>query len=159
MNAHQTINDWLSKINPGDKGLVLDRYGQCPLVGDDETCNVLVPSLESTAFSLYADIWYLPNEANATAYEELLALNLLGMKTMGCILGFDKKLRSLVLSYSKDIGSTDIKAFCMIVENFFVVGREMKKQLTSIFKSEAQPEASKPRRTSLLHKAFLPANS
>jgi hypothetical protein len=33
----------------------------------------------------------LPNETDAATYENLLSLNLLGIKTLGCILGFDKQ--------------------------------------------------------------------
>jgi hypothetical protein len=151
MNAHQTINSWLSKMNPYDTGLVLDRYGQCQLISYDSTwCTVLVPTDSSAAFTLYADLWPLPNGAHAATYENLLALNLLGIKTLGCILGFDKQLRSLVLSYRRDIGSTDFHQFCAVVENFLAAAADMKKQVIAIFKAGAH----KPGPASIRHSIF-----
>lgn len=137
MHTQQIVNNWLSSLNPGDAGLALDRYGQCQL--SDSTgalCNVFVPSADSAGFVLYADVWLLQDKLKAEAYEALLELNLACMHTPGCSLGFDKRLRSLVYFYNRDIAATDMKMFRAIVDNFFIAASEMKQRLSLVFAAQ-----------------------
>lgn len=144
-DAHQIVNDWLERLNPSDRGLILDPHGQCQIAaGDGSLYTIFVPDRDSALFYLYAYVWEISGNLDAPIYEELLALNLLGMKTRGGILGLDKQLRSMVFSYSRDIAATDIGMFCTVLDNFSAAAAEIKKCLGAIFRPNTPNRGPKP---------------
>lgn len=155
MDAYRTVNEWLSKINPQDQSLALDQYGQCQLVHPENgTCNIFIPSATSAHFVLYADLRHLPEKLDPEKYESLLALNIVGMKSGGGMVGLDTQMRSLVYFYSRDIGATDLNLFCTVLQNFFASAADVKKGLSRIFSSPADDTPKRKSPPSQWHRSF-----
>jgi len=138
MHARSTIDAWLSQINPDDPSLLLDLEGQCQLIrSPSEMCTLFLPANTSEAVMLYSHLWQLSGEVSANQYEALLGLNTLGIKTLGCTLGLDAHVRSLVLSYSLPLKGCDLDGFCSAVDSFFSATGQVRKEIDAALKPKA----------------------
>jgi hypothetical protein len=138
MHARRTVDTWLSQINPDDPSLVLDPHGQCQLIRTpSEMCTLFVPADTSEAVMLYSHLWQLSGEVSTNQYEALLGLNMLGIKTLGCTLGLDTHVRSLVLSYSLPLKGCDLDGFCNAINNFFSATSEVRREIDLALKAKA----------------------
>lgn len=153
MHARQTVDSWLSQINPEDASLVLDTHGQCQLMRSrDELCTVFVPAQTSESFVLYSHVWHLTEALETQQYESLLGLNMLGIKTLGCTLGLDAHFRSLLLSYPQDLAGCDLERFCSVVDNFFSAAATVRREIEAILNARtARSTAAAPALDSLGH--------
>lgn len=139
MHARSTIDAWLSQINPDDPSLLLDPEGQCQLIrSPSEMCTLFLPAHAREAVMLYSHLWQLSGEVSADQYEALLGLNMLGIKTLGCTLGLDARMRSLVLSYSLPLHGCDLDGFCNAINNFFSAISEVRREIDLALKAKAR---------------------
>ena len=158
MQARNTVNTWLSQLNPNDPSLVLDTSGQCQLIRKPgELCTVFVPADTSPVLVLYSHISHLPEALQPAHYEALLALNTLGIKTLGCTLGLDPHFRSLMLSYSVAFAHCDLESFCTAVDNFFTAAEHVRGEIGRALKPQADSAPSRVQRpgTALQQRRFV----
>lgn len=160
MDAHQTVNGWLGKINPADSGLVLDGHGQCRLVTQEgESCIISVPKASSTQFRLSLRVMPLPPQCGTHVHEELLKLNMPCQLTRGGSLSLDPLSRNIMLNYVREIAITDMKTFCAILENFLNAAEEIKQRIHALLQLPAPEKARLHKTASALLSKVSPSFS
>jgi hypothetical protein len=130
LNTQQIVNGWLAKINPPDRRIALNEYGQCPLIcQEQENCVVYVPSSSSTEFILFQDVTVLPAPCDAAILEEILKMNLPSVAKRDGTLALDPETRNIIFLITREIARTDIGTFCAILDKFMNAGKEVRKRL------------------------------